>query len=199
MRSVIAAAMLVCFAPAVQGAENENPYRNAKVGDWVEYRMTGQNTEGSTNMTVVSKDPKQLTYEVAASFSFMGKKMVAPVQTMKIDLTKSYDAISAANLKAKNITIKKLDEGKEKLKAAGKTYDTKWTKLRATTTVNDMKIVMDYKMWFCKDVPLSGLVRMDTTAHGVTTRVELIASGNLPGLVLLHVSSARPRVLRLSP
>ena len=75
-------------------------------------------------------------------------------------------------------TIEKLDEGKEKLKAAGKTYDTKWTKLRATTMVNEMKIVVDHKMWFCKDVPLSGLVRMDTTVSEMTMKLELIGSGS---------------------
>jgi hypothetical protein len=175
---MIAAALLVCFAPAIQGADDENPYRNTKVGDWTEYQLTGQNMEGTTKMTVVSKNDKELTFEVAATFSIMGNKMVAPVQTMKIDLTKSYDAISAANLKANNVKIEKLDEGKEKLKAAGKEYDTKWIKLRATTTVNEMMIVMDYKMWFCKEVPLSGLVRMDTTASAIMTKLELIGTGH---------------------
>jgi hypothetical protein len=178
MRSVITIALLVCFAPAIQGAEVENPYRNAKVGDWVEYKMTGQNIEGSTKMTVVSKDDKEVTYEVAATFSFMGNKTTGPVQTMKIDLTKDYDAISAANLKANNVQIEKLAEGKEKLKTAGKEYDTKWTQLRATSTVNGMTIVTDYKMWFCKDVPLSGLVRMNTTGSGLTTKLELVGSGS---------------------
>jgi hypothetical protein len=177
MRSALTAAMLLCFAPAIQGADDANPYRNAKVGDWVEYKLTGQNMEGSTRMTVVSKDDKELSFEVEASYSVMGNKMVAPVQRMKIDLTKAYEAISAANLKARNVTIEKLGEGTEKLKARGKAYETKWTTLRATATVNETTIVMDYKMWFCKDVPLSGLVRMDTITSGMTTRLELIGSG----------------------
>ena len=178
MRLVIASVLLVCLVPAIRGADDQNPYRVAKVGDWVEYKMTGQNMEGSTKMTVVSKDEKEVTYEVGASFSFMGNKMVAPVQTMKVDLTKAYDVISAANLKAKNVKIEKLDEGKDKLKVAGKAYDTNWTKYRATATVNEMTIVTDYKMWFSKEVPLSGLVRMDTTASEITTKLELNGSGS---------------------
>jgi hypothetical protein len=178
MRLMIATALLLCFCPVIHGSDDRNPFTNAKVGDWVEYKMTGQNMEGSTKMTVASKDEKELTYEVTATFSFLGNKTVAPVQTMKVDLTKDYDAISAANLKAKNVKIEKLDEGTEKIQAAGKEYDTKWTKLRATTTVNGMTIVVDHKMWFSKEVPLSGLVRMDTTASGMTTRMELIGSGN---------------------
>jgi len=178
MRSALTAAVLVCFVPTIQGADDDNPYRNAKVGDWVKYKMTGKNMEGSTKMTVTFKDDKELAFDVAASFSFMGNEQVAPVQTMKIDLTKSYDAVSAANLKANNVKIEKLDEGKQTLKAAGKDYETKWTKFRATTTLNEQVIVTDYTMWFCKDVPLSGLVRMDTTASEITTRLELIGSGS---------------------
>ena len=178
MRLAITTVLLICFSPASRAADDQNPYRDSKVGDWVEYKMTGKNMEGSTKMTIVSKDDKELTYEIAASFSFMGNKMVAPVQTMKIDLTKDYDAISAANLKANNVKIEKLDQGMEKLKVAGKEYDTKWNKLRATATVNEMTIVTEYKMWFSKDVPLSGLVRMDTTASDMTTKLELIGSGS---------------------
>ena len=112
MRSAIAAFALVCFVQSLQGADDDNPYRKAKIGDWVSYKMTGKNMEGTTKMTVVSKDDKEVTFEVASIYSFMGKEQVAPVQTMKIDLTKSYDAISAANLKANNVKIEKLDEGK---------------------------------------------------------------------------------------
>jgi hypothetical protein len=175
---MIAAVVLLWPLTAASRADDQNPYRSSKVGDWAEYRMTGQNMEGSTKMTIVSKADKELTYEVTASFSFMGNKSVAPAQFIKVDLTKPYDAISAANLKANNVKMEKLEEGKEKLKAAGKEYDTNWTKLRATTTTNGMTIVSDYQMWFCKDVPLSGLVRMDTTINDLITRVELIGSGS---------------------
>ena len=178
MRLIIATALLISLVSTIQGADDKNPFRNTYVGDWVEYKMTGQNIEGTTKMSVISKDDKELTYEVTGTFSFMGNKSDAPVQTIKVDLTKDYDAISAANLKEKNVKIEKLEEGTEKLKAAGKEYETKWTKLRATTKVNEMTIVNDFKMWFSKDVPLSGLVRMDTTASDMTTKVELIGSGS---------------------
>jgi hypothetical protein len=38
-------------------------------------------------------------------------------------------------------------------------------------------VVSDYKMWFSKDVPLSGLVRMETTTSMLTMKLELIGSG----------------------
>jgi hypothetical protein len=174
---MITIAVAACFATTLFAADQDNPYRRAKVGDWAEYKMTGPNIEGTTKMTVVSKSDNEVTYEITSTFSFMGNTTVAPVQTIKIDLTKPYDAISAANLKANNVKIETLEEGKEKVKAAGKEYETTWKKLRSTAAANGMTIVSDYQMWFCKDVPLGGLVRMDTTISDVRTRVELVGTG----------------------
>jgi hypothetical protein len=182
MRFAIAAVLFISLTSVGPGAEGENAYRDAKVGDWVEYqsKMTadgGFDQEGNTKITVVARDDKELTYEVLASLGVNGKTLVAPTQTLKTDLTKSYDAISALNLKQNNVKIEKLGEGKEKLKVAGKEYDTTWTRLRSTATQPEVTVVTDYKMWFCKDVPVNGLVRMDTTGVGLTSRLELIGSG----------------------
>jgi hypothetical protein len=178
MSSILTAALLVCFVPAVQGADDENPYRKSKVGDWVEYRMTGQNVEGKTKMTIVAKDDKELAYEVAGTFSFMGNQMVAPIQTLKIDLTKSYDPIVAANMKANGATLEKGGEGKEKIKVGDKEYDTKWTSSKITTTAGGVTVVTDTKMWFSKDVPLTGMVKMESSTQNFTTVLELIGSGH---------------------
>lgn len=173
MRSLFAVAISISLAASIQGADVENPYKKAAVGDWVEYRMTGPNMEGKTKMTIVAKDDKEVSYEVAATFN----GQTAPLQKLKIDLTKSYDPIAAANMKANNVKIEKVGEGTNKIKVGEKDYGTTWTKLKSTTTVGDISIVSDYQMWFSKDVPLSGLVRMDTTTSTITTRVELIGSG----------------------
>jgi hypothetical protein len=97
---------------------------------------------------------------------------------MKIDLTKSYDPIAAANLKAKDVKIEKEGEGAEKVKVGQKEFDTKWTKWKATATVNNFMVVTDYQMWFSKDVPLSGLVKMETNTSMLTTKLELIGTGH---------------------
>ncbi len=177
MRPLFLSALLVCLAPAVRAADDENPYKNSKVGDWVEYKMTGTGFEGKTKMTVVAKDEKELTFEIAGSFTAMGKEMTAPVQKQTIDLTKPYDAIIAANLAKNDVKVENLGEGKEKLKVGDKEYDTKWTKTKATATFNNITVVTETKMWFSKDVPLSGLVRMDTTVGAITTKLELTGSG----------------------
>jgi len=173
---IIVTILLVCIVPAVRGADEENPFKNAKVGDWVEYKIIGSAVEGKTKMTILAKDDKAATYEVTTSISFMGKESTGPAQTKKIDLTKSYDAISAANLNKDAVKIEKQGNGMEKLKIGDKEYDTTWTKLKATST-GKIVMEMDYKMWFSKDVPLSGMVKMETTWPGTTVKLEMIGSG----------------------
>jgi hypothetical protein len=181
MRHILSATMLVCLMAVVHAAEpekTENPWKIYKVGDWVSYKNTGAGFEGTTKMTITAKDDKEVTYKIEATFTAAGKKMVAPVQTQKIDLTKPYDAIAARNMKAKGVTIETVGEGKEKLKIGDKEYDTTWKKLKATSKIMDIEMVSEYKMWFCKDVPLGGLVRMDTEVGAITSKLEITGSGS---------------------
>jgi hypothetical protein len=173
MRPLVLTVLLVCLVPSVRAADDENPWKNAKVGDWVEYKMAGTGFESKTKMTVVAKSDKEVSYEISATFTAAGKEMTAPVQKQTIDLTKNYDELSAINLQNKNVKIEKLDEGKEKLKIGDKEYDTKWTRTKATATFNGITSVSEYKMWFSKEVPLGGMVRMDTTVGTIVTKLEL--------------------------
>jgi hypothetical protein len=38
---------------------------------------------------------------------------------------------------------------------------------------NNVMVETSFNMWFSKDVPLSGLERVDTTASNIATKVEL--------------------------
>src|SRR5262249_4877065 len=147
------------------------------VGDWVEYRMTGPNMEGKTKMTIVARAEKEVTYEVASTFTIQGTEMTGPVQKMTVDLTKPYDQISAANMKRTGTTAETLGEGTEKLKIGEKEYEAKWTKVKYSTTTNGVTVASEFKMWYSKDVPVSGLVRMETTVGMFISKLELIGSG----------------------
>ena len=177
MHVVLVTALLACVSSFAYGGDSENPFRKAKVGDWAEYKMTGANVAGTTKMTILTADDKEVTYEVTATFSAFGQTTAAPVQKIKVDLTKSYDPIVAANLAQNNVKVEKTDEGSEKIKAAGKELDTRWTRFKTTTTVNDTPIISEYRVWFSKDVPVSGLVKMESTTMGTATTVELVGSG----------------------
>jgi hypothetical protein len=176
MRSILT--LLLCLVPTALPAAEDNPFKKAKIGDWVEYKMTGPNVEGKTRMTIVAKDDKEVTYELVSTFAFMGKETAAPVQKVKVDLTKNYDPIVADNLKRTGTKIEKVGEGTETIKVGDKKYKTKWTRTKYTTTVNDITVVSDYTMWLSTDVPLSGMVKMETTTGMTTMRVELVASGS---------------------
>jgi hypothetical protein len=183
MRFILPSVLLLALSSLACGAENENPFLKAKVGDWAEYKMTGQNVAGTTKMVITAKDDKEVTYEVTSKFKAFGQETTAPPQTIKVDLKKSYDPDVAANLKNRNTKIEKLAEGSEKVKVGGKEIEAKWTKQRATTEVSNMKIVTETKMWCSKDVPISGMVKMESTTTGTggpdtTTTVELTGSGS---------------------
>jgi hypothetical protein len=178
MRSILAATLMICVVQTSMRAGDDNPFRKAKVGDWAEYKVTGLPYEARTKMTVVAADDKEVTYEVAASYTSMGKEIETPIQKLKVDLTKDYDPIIAANLQRTGTKIETTGEGTEKVKIGDKELDTKWITLKCTTTTSQFTVISEYKMWLSKDVPLSGLVRMDTTIQGATTRVELVRSGS---------------------
>jgi hypothetical protein len=69
----------------------------------------------------------------------MGRESAVPVQIQKIDLTKSYDAVVAANLKDGHTKIEKVGEGAERIKVGAGEFDAKWTKLKSTSNVQGMK------------------------------------------------------------
>ena len=178
MRSILVVFVVIGLFPTTLLAGDDNPFKKAKVGDWVEYKMSGGDIAGTTKMTIVTADDKEVAYEIAGTFSFMGKESKAPLQTIKVDLTKDYDAISAANLKRTGTKIEKVGEGTEKIKFGKNELETKWTMLKCTTVVNDLTMVSEFKMWFSKDVPVSGLVRMDTTVGTFKSTLELTGYGS---------------------
>src|SRR5262245_39695066 len=168
MRLVFAVILLVCVGPASLRADDDNPYKAAKVGDWVEYKYSARDftaprgAEAKIKMTVIAKDDKELTYEI-------GGWVPGVVQKFKIDLTRPHDPIGLAalsnyhnfgTLKGKDVKAEKLGEGKEKRKVGGKEYDTRWTQMKYTIkftehpSLGERRYVILAKIWVSKDVPL---------------------------------------------
>src|SRR4051812_29517515 len=88
------AALVVCLAPVSRGADEENPFKKAKVGDWASYTMKttamGVNIDAEMKTIVTAKDDKEVTIKT----SLILNKMDIPGQESKIDLTKPYDPTS---------------------------------------------------------------------------------------------------------
>lgn len=181
---LLAVALAVVFAPpAGRAADDDNPYKNVKVGDYATYKMTikvaGQNLDGTVTQTVTAKTDKEATVETTGKVNGMD----IPAQKQTIDLTKPFDPSKAgtglpAGTEAK---VEKGKEGKEKLKVGGKEYETNWTNYTVKAKAMGVEIESDVKVWMAKDVPM-GVAKMvmNSTVAGMKMEMtmELSESGN---------------------
>jgi hypothetical protein len=156
----------------------ENPFKKAKVGDWAEYKGTtsvmGKTIDFTVKMTVTDINEKEASISTAATF----QGMQTPAQTAKIDLTKPYDPTNLANIpKDAKAKVQKLSDGKEKITVSGKSYDTDWTKLKVLAEKQGIRLDSEVKVWISKDVPLSGMVRMELTSELANMTMELTGTG----------------------
>lgn len=171
---LFAVALVVCTAPvAARAADDENPYKNVKVGDFATYKMTtkvaGFDVAGTMTQSITKKTDKEATIKVVASVNGMD----LPAQEQTIDLTKPYDPTKVGGLPGgADATVEKGKEGKEKLKVAGKEYETTWTTYKVKAKANGQDIAADVKTWMSKDVPM-GMVKMDMKMEVMKMQVEM--------------------------
>jgi hypothetical protein len=177
-RAFVTVLALAAVAPMARAADDENPYKNAKVGDYATYTMTtkvaGFSIDGTLTQTVTAKSDKEATIKVTGSFEVGGNKMDIPAQEQKIDLTKPFDPTKGANLPAgADAKIEKGKEGKEKIKVNGKEYDCTWTTYKVKMKAMGQEIDADVKSWAAKDVP-AGMVKMTMNADIGGQKMEMV-------------------------
>jgi hypothetical protein len=170
------AALLCCLVAAGRAQDSDNPYRNSKVGDFVEYKGTmtylGKTVALTARMTVTAKTDKEVTVEKVSKITVPGKDVLPQTETQNIDLTKPFDQTNSAAL-PKDASIK-VETGKttEKLRAAGNNFDCTW--LKATTTYRQgLTTTSDMTIWISKDVPLCGWVKYEVKSQTSTLFMEL--------------------------
>jgi hypothetical protein len=150
-------------------ADEENPFKKAKKGDWVEYKMTtsamGFNIEGTLKQTITEKDDKSVTMKITGKA--MGNDF--PPQTQKIDLTKPFVPGAGLVPGGANAKVEKLDSGKETLEVGGKKHECEWVK----TKVNDAEV----KVWLSKSAPLGGMVKMEMKSKVANVTLEMTEFG----------------------
>ena len=177
LRSFVAALALVVAPVAARAADDDNPYKNAKIGDYAMYTMTtkvaGINVNGTITQKVIEKSDKEATIEVTGTIEFGGNKMDIPAQKQKVDLTKPFDPTKGANLPGgAEAKVEKGKEGKEKIKVNGKEYDTTWTTYKVKAKAMGQDIDADVKAWTAKDVP-TGMIKMTMTAEVAGQKMEM--------------------------
>ena len=178
---LLAALSVLAVVPFAFAADEENPYKKAKVGDYATYKMTtkiaGMNLEGTVTQTCSAKNDKEATIKVTANIN----GMEIPAQEQKIDLTKPYDPTKAAFPDGTDAKIEKVKDGKEKIKVGEKEYETTWETYKIKVKTNGMEIDADMKVWTSKDVLLQ-MVKMEMTTEvagmKLEMEMELSESGN---------------------
>jgi hypothetical protein len=178
--SVLGLCVCLAAAPCVVAADEkqENPLKNAKVGDWASYKMAqeagGKTFDLKLKMTVTAKDDKEAKLQTTATLN----NMELPGQETKIDLTKPYDPTSVANIpKEADAKVKVQDEGKETLTVGKTKYECKWTSMKVTAKVQNMDFESEVKVWMSKDAPLTGLVKMEMKSSVTNVTMMLEDSG----------------------
>ena len=169
--------VLACLPVIARADEKENPYKSAKKGDWVSYKMSTKfgdfKSEGTMKQLVTQKDDKSVTVKI--SMHLMGADL--PAHEQKIDLTKPFDPSTAAMPGAGNAKVEKLGTGKETIEIGGKKYECEWVKTKMTIDANGMKIESESKVWMSKSASLGGLVKMESKLAQGSTTMELTGSG----------------------
>ena len=173
MKTRLCACLLaLAAAPWAAAADEENPYKKAKVGDYATYKVTtkvgGMNLEGTITQSVTAKSDKELTLRVTGTVNGMD----IPAQEQKIDLTKPYDPTKATLPAGTEAKVEKLKDGTEKVKAMGKEYDTKWESYKVTAKTMGQEIVAEVKAWMSKDEPQLA-VKMEMTAEVMGMKMEM--------------------------
>ncbi|MCX7934127.1 MAG: hypothetical protein N3A66_02585, partial [Planctomycetota bacterium] len=145
--------------PAASAAKVENPYRAAKVGDYVVFRLNneveGEKSEGVLRMEVIAKDEKEAV--VKTEITLGGEEQ--PPQEQRIVLQEAYDPWQPLQPGAQ---IERIAAGEESIKVAGKEYRCQWQEVRIVVPIPGGQTITTSKSWFAKDVPLSGLVKMES-------------------------------------
>jgi hypothetical protein len=179
---LITLCMLAFVAAPSQGANEENPFKKASVGDWASYQLAieagGKKLEIKLKVTMTAKDDKQATTK--STITIDGKETPEPEE--RVDLTKPYDADlwmkKFGSPEAKDMKIKKGQEDKETMTIGKTKYECKWQTFKATFKVQgeDKESEVEFKFWTSPDAPLSGMVKLEvmSTSGKDTTKMTMI-------------------------
>jgi hypothetical protein len=172
---------LIGLPIVARAAENDNPFKNVKVGDWVKFTMTMEigdiKLAGEFRKTVTAKSDKEVT--IRTNMRLNGAESIPSEE--KIDLTKPYDPIRLLGLKDTDAKIEKVDEAKEKVKIGTKEFDCTLIKSKTKSNSGGKEYTTENRLWTSKDAPLGGMVKLEVLGErGVpaNTWLEFKQSGS---------------------
>jgi predicted NodU family carbamoyl transferase len=158
MLKICAALVLGALVLPLPAGAEDNPLKRAKVGEWVEFVTTsttmGSKMDMKMKQTVVAKDDISVTLRTLTTM--MGKEL--PPQDTKIMLNQPYQPYTQGFSDA---VVTPLGEGNETISVGGKSYACRWAKVNVVANT-PAAVKSTSKVWSSKDVPVSGLVKMES-------------------------------------
>jgi hypothetical protein len=152
-------------APSISKADN--PFVDARVGDYAVYTVTSVLGETTVDMVMThrisKKIPSEATIEVV---TLMNGRETVIYQT--VDLRKSYKAVFNPA-----IEMKEMGRGNEVIKVGGRDYPTQWMDLEGETETEGKRSKIKTRTWISSDVPVGGVVKtvVELENAGTTTMV----------------------------
>lgn len=165
LRTVAVTAALLLVASVSFAAEGENPFKNAKVGDWVSYtttsKMAGMEMQMEMKQTVSKKTDEEATIDVSTKVHGQDIK-----SSFTVKLNEKYDP-RKMQMAGAEVEVKELGTGEEELDINGKKIKTKWAQYETTGKANGQPFNSKGKSWVSTEVPLGGMVKSETELKGM--------------------------------
>jgi hypothetical protein len=174
---LFAFALIIGLTSFARAADDDNPFKKVKEGDWVIFSMTMERgtfkSNGDTKTTVTSKSDKEVT--ISTIITLDGQKSLPREE--RIDLTKPYDLIRLLGLKDTGAKVERGGEAKEMVKIGTKEFECTLIKSKTTSGM----YITHNKLWTSKDAPLGGMVKLEVLGERgapANTWLELKAFGS---------------------
>jgi hypothetical protein len=159
-------------------AADDNPFKSAQVGDWVEYKLVSKIkdpkdlvVEATQKMTVTAKTDKTATIKVVTKIKESESSVEIP-----IDLTKPFEVTQSPvpePMPKSPYKLEKLKEGTDQITAVGKKFDCTFTKTKISGTMMKAQFDTEVTVWVSKAVPLAGMVKLEMKAPFADMTMEL--------------------------
>lgn len=156
---------------------DDNPYKRSEVGDWVSYKSevqlpNGQKVSTTLKQIVKAKDDKEVTIAIETQSG----NMKLPAREIKVRLDQPYDPATSIRQMGGNNKAEKIDEGTETVKIDNQFYPCQWVKMKISVDAAGQKFETTSKVWTSKEIPVGGLVKMETEVAG--QKVVMLLTGH---------------------
>jgi len=174
MRPLVVFTLLLSFAAI---AADEHPLKNARAGDWVQYKVTrdigGKKSEATETQRVTKNDGKIVSFDQENKSA--GTRVAGDISLYLDEPCEPEDPSSPLNYVAvKNAKIEILGQGDETLTVNGQEYPCHWVKRKISFETGKELSEYESKVWICKaQVPLFGYVRKEYT-HTAPVKATLV-------------------------